>query len=209
VYKRDNKRVTLSKSVVVSFFEDFVSGRLTLYCRSEPMPANGLRSVPAYPDGTVVRVVGDTFDFAALKGLGRYGALVFAYMPGCPHCKAFDEAFAALAPKFALKVAFLRMDGTKNDVDHKDITFKLGYPSIWFIGAYGGGRAVQHNSRDRSVKGMTQWISAQIADDLTRKPKTQPIRKTNKSAAPPPPPPPADEDEDPVFADDDQHDGTR
>ncbi|KAJ1610643.1 protein disulfide isomerase [Cryptosporidium canis] len=140
----------LKDSNMEHFFEDFVSGRLHPYFKSEEPPSEEDN------DGPVRIVVSKTFKKEVLES--DLDVLIVFYAPWCGHCRKLEPDYNALAQRLRgindkLKIA--KIDGSQNEVDNIQI---LGYPSILLFKSGKKTDPIMYNG-DRSVANMIKWIS--------------------------------------------------
>ncbi|XP_029918860.1 protein disulfide isomerase family A, member 8 [Myripristis murdjan] len=123
------------------FLEDYFSGRLKRYIKSEPVPEKNNAAVKV--------VVAETFD--DIVNSPDKDVLIEFYSPWCPHCKKLEPVYRELADTLYAdpNIVIAKMNAAANDVPlGYDVQ---GYPTIYFVPAgkkdepirYEGGREVR------------------------------------------------------------------
>eukprot|EP00922_Rhytidocystis_sp_ex-Travisia-forbesii_P021885 GHVS01032057.1.p1 GENE.GHVS01032057.1~~GHVS01032057.1.p1 ORF type:complete len:625 (+),score=125.72 GHVS01032057.1:248-2122(+) len=120
---------TLTSAQLFAFENDYFAGYLSPWLRSElPMHGSSLSVVIAgrtaramTQPGVVQQIVGSQFLANVIET--RVDSLVFFFAPWCGHCKSFETGFAELAMKFKniRSIDFIKIDATRNDVNHSSI----------------------------------------------------------------------------------------
>jgi len=131
---------------ILEFYEEFSSGRLKPYLKSEPVPES-------QPDH-VQTVVGHSFDDVVLND--EHDVLVEFYAPWCGHCKQLapllEEAATKLAGVKGLVIA--KVDSTANEIEGVHVQ---GYPTIKFYPAHGKSSPVDFDG-ERTAEGVVSWL---------------------------------------------------
>jgi protein disulfide-isomerase A1 len=106
---------------IQSFFEDFQSGRLKAYFKSEP--------IPEHNNDPVKVLVGKNFDDIVTNS--DNDVLVEFYAPWCGHCKSLVPIWDGLAKKYqhVKGLTIAKMDATANEVRGVNVR---GFPTIKF-----------------------------------------------------------------------------
>jgi len=107
------------------FVNDFLSGSIEAYIKSEPIPEKN--------DGPVKVVVAKTFNEIVMDP--TKDVLIEFYAPWCGHCKSLAPKYEELGKKLidagANSIVVAKMDATSNDVPPE---FNVrGYPTIYFV----------------------------------------------------------------------------
>eukprot|EP01147_Barroeca_monosierra_P009989 gene9989-2164_t len=130
---------------MVQFAEDFASGNLEPYIKSEPIPEND--------DDSVRTVVGKNFKDIVVE---EKDVMIEFYAPWCGHCKKLAPTWSELGDKFADddNVVIAKLDATANDFPPE---FSVrGYPSIFFVPA-GSDKPVKYEG-GRDLSDMVAYI---------------------------------------------------
>lgn len=82
---------------------------------------------------------------------------VYIYAPWCAHCKSFEPVMEDAAKVFASDkgIEFVRIDGSRNEIDHDDVDVK-GYPSFYLFPM--GDAPVEYDG-DRTVNAIASFLS--------------------------------------------------
>jgi len=153
-----------SMDALQKFVDQFTSGLLEPYLKSEEVPASN--------DGPVTVAVSKNFDEVVTDN-GK-DTLIEFYAPWCGHCKKLTPIFEELGTKMKDEdVAIVKMDATANDVPP---SFEVrGFPTLFFLPkddkskpqTYQGGREV-----DDFVKYLAKHASSELKGwDRAGKPK--------------------------------------
>jgi len=118
----------------------------------------------------VHHLVGSQFNERVMHS--KKDVVVLFYAPWCGHCKRFDSKFHILAQKFmnVKSIAFLKIDVTKNDVDHPDVAIHR-VPYVRLFRAYDKAHPVKFDhARQDVLEYGTDFLekNAQISFDLKR-----------------------------------------
>jgi protein disulfide-isomerase A1 len=128
------------------YYEDFTSGALRPYLKSDPKPTE-------QPDA-VLTVVGDNFHEIVLDD--EKDVLIEFYAPWCGHCKALAPEYekAAQQLKEAKNLVLAKCDSTGNEIEGVNIQ---GYPTIKFYPAHNKGSPRDFDG-DRNADGIVKWL---------------------------------------------------
>ncbi|EAK88494.1 protein disulfide isomerase, signal peptide plus possible ER retention motif [Cryptosporidium parvum Iowa II] len=140
----------LKNSNLEHFIQDFVSGRLNPYFKSEEPPSEEDN------DGPVRIVVSKTFKKEVIET--NLDVLIVFYAPWCGHCRKLEPDYNVLAQRLrgiSDKLKIAKIDGSQNEVENIQI---LGYPSILLFKSEMKTEPILYNG-DRSVANMIEWIS--------------------------------------------------
>jgi len=164
---RADQGATALSDMLMAFEGAFWSGknRQPMWLRSEePIPLS------QEPGVVVHQLVGSNFAEHVIKN--KKDVLVFFNAPWCGHCKRFEARFNLLAHKFApvTSINFFRVDVTKNDIDHPEISIHR-VPYVRFFRAFDKDHPVTFDhSQTEVVEYGTKFLQthAQISFDLNR-----------------------------------------
>ncbi|OII74524.1 uncharacterized protein cubi_00077 [Cryptosporidium ubiquitum] len=140
----------LKDSNLEHFIQDFASGRLNPYFKSEEPPSEEDN------DGPVRIVVSKTFKKEVIES--NLDVLIVFYAPWCGHCRKLEPDYNILAQRLRGindKLRIAKIDGSQNEVENIQI---LGYPSILLFKLGKKTEPILY-SGDRSVANMIEWIS--------------------------------------------------
>ncbi|KAL3129780.1 protein disulfide isomerase [Cryptosporidium hominis] len=140
----------LKNSNLEHFIQDFASGRLSPYFKSEEPPSEEDN------DGPVRIVVSKTFKKEVIEI--NLDVLIVFYAPWCGHCRKLEPDYNVLAQRLrgiSDKLKIAKIDGSQNEVENIQI---LGYPSILLFKSGMKTEPILYNG-DRSVANMIEWIS--------------------------------------------------
>ncbi|EKX51140.1 hypothetical protein GUITHDRAFT_103061 [Guillardia theta CCMP2712] len=145
------------------FLEKYNSGKLKRFLRSEP--------VPVKQEGSVVTIVGDTFEETIRSGkdvlINFYGDFSW-----CKHCEAFEPEYAKVGEFFkqVKSLVIAKMDFPANDIeDAKKRGMEItGYPDVYLF------RAGEHHlkpirfdsskyNNERGLGAISQFVMANVA----------------------------------------------
>lgn len=104
------------------FLDDYFSGRLKRYVKSEPVPERNAAGVK--------QVVAETFD--DIVNDPKKDVLIQFYSPSCPHCKKLEPVYRELADTLFSDphIVIAKMNAMDNDVPlGYDVQ---GFPTIYF-----------------------------------------------------------------------------
>ncbi|KAM3595916.1 uncharacterized protein V6R79_005251 [Siganus canaliculatus] len=104
------------------FLDDYFSGRLKRYIKSEPAPERNSAAVKV--------VVAETFD--SIVNDPDKDVLIQFYSPSCPHCKKLEPVYRELAAKVSSDqdIVVAQMNAVDNDVP---LVYDVhGFPTIYF-----------------------------------------------------------------------------
>jgi len=130
----------------LEFYEDFSSGKLSAYLKSEPIPET--------QEGPVVVVVANNFKDIVFND--EDDVLIEFYAPWCGHCKSLAPHYEEAAKKSstAKHLVIAKMDATANEVEGVAIQ---GYPTIKFYPAHSKHAPVDFDG-DRTASGIIEWL---------------------------------------------------
>ncbi|KAK6589087.1 hypothetical protein RS030_233541 [Cryptosporidium xiaoi] len=145
----------LQNSNIEHFINEFISGRIEPYYKSEEPPSEEDNT------GAVRIVVSKTFKKEVIDN--DLDVFIVFFAPWCGHCRKLEPDFHSLALRLQglndkLKIA--KIDGSQNDVPNIQI---FGFPTLLLFRSgqkdqpmfYGG---------DRTIVEMIQWLSENIAN---------------------------------------------
>ncbi|CAN9503564.1 unnamed protein product [Ophioblennius macclurei] len=104
------------------FLEDYFSGGLKRYIRSEPIPEKNYGAVKVVVAESFEEVVNDP----------KKDVLIQFFSPSCPHCKRLDPIYTQLARMLTSdpNIVVAKMNGVENDVPP---SYEVqGFPTIYF-----------------------------------------------------------------------------
>lgn len=157
---------TFSVDNLEKFVNEFKSGNLKAYVKSEPTPETN--------DGPVKVVVGEQFD--EIVNDPTKDVLIEFYAPWCGHCKTLEPKFAELGEKFkdVKDIVIAKMDATANDVPPP---YEVqGFPTIYYSPA-GSKDAPKKYQGGREVADFIEYLKTEatnpfeLADKKKKKPK--------------------------------------
>ena len=109
----------------------------------------------------VVTAVGSTFN-THVMGNDGIDVLVYFFVPWCAHCKSFEPVFVELAAQargnFGGQIRFVRIDGSKNEIDHPAVRLR-GFPSVFLFRASDKLNPIEYDG-DRTVAAFLAFIRA-------------------------------------------------
>jgi len=151
-----------SVEAVKKFAQDFVSGKLKPYIKSEPIPAN---------DQPLKTVVGENFNQIVMDP--TKDVLIELYAPWCGHCKKLAPAYEELANslKDVENIVIAKMDATANDSPQAKYQAK-GFPTILFAPAGKKDSPITY-SGERDVKSFTEWLKKNASSWKTKDTKSE------------------------------------
>lgn len=129
------------------FINNYKSGKLKPYLRSQPKPDKQV--------GPVVTVVGSTFKEIVMDP--TKDVFVEFYAPWCGHCKALAPKYKSLAKKYKDndKLVIAKFDASANDAPADfEIT---GFPTLFFKAAGEGSKPFTYDG-EREVKEMSEFL---------------------------------------------------
>jgi len=134
---------------IKQFASNYLSGKLTPYFKSEPVPDSN--------DGPLITVVGSTFDDIVLDD--SKNVLIEFYAPWCGHCKTLAPKYEELAEEFknVNDVVIAKIDATANDYPKTQYQV-TGFPTIFFKPKGKDSTPIKYNAA-REVKDMKSWIN--------------------------------------------------
>jgi len=140
----DSKILTVEK--IRTFIEDFKSGKLQPFMKSEEVPTD--TSAP------VKVIVGKTYNDMVLNSPGDI--FVKYYAPWCGHCKKLAPVWDELAEelKDVPGLVIAKFDATANEVDGLDVR---GYPTLKFY-HHGKQDAPVDYDGGRDLDGFKAWL---------------------------------------------------
>ncbi|KAF7457627.1 putative thioredoxin [Cryptosporidium felis] len=144
----------LEDSNLEHFIEDFVSGRLKPYFKSEEPPLEEDNT------GPVRVVVSKTFQKEVLDP--NIDVLIVFYAPWCGHCRKLEPDYNSLAQRLrgiSDKLKIAKIDGSQNEVENIQV---IGYPTILLFKFGAKFDPILYNG-DRSVHHMIEWLSQKVS----------------------------------------------
>eukprot|EP00922_Rhytidocystis_sp_ex-Travisia-forbesii_P004199 GHVS01006098.1.p1 GENE.GHVS01006098.1~~GHVS01006098.1.p1 ORF type:complete len:568 (+),score=99.60 GHVS01006098.1:169-1872(+) len=152
---------TLTPSQLMAFEHHYLQGQLSPWLRSElPLQGSvtsvvvaGRQSRAMTSPGVVQQIVGSQF----LKNVmeTKVDSLVFFFAPWCGHCKFFESGFADLAMKFKdiRSIDFIKMDATRNDIDHPSVRVeRVPYVRFFKAGSKrSGGEPIAFSHSEKNI----------------------------------------------------------
>jgi protein disulfide-isomerase A1 len=149
-YKYTNE---ITNDNVNKFFEDYNSGKLSKYLKTQ--------SVPESNDESVFTLVGSQFHEVIGKDKDVF---VEFYAPWCGHCKKLAPEWEKLGDAFndVDNVIIAKIDATENDTP-EDIK---GFPTLIFY-PKGQKQGIKYQG-DRKAEDMIEWVKTQATVDITK-----------------------------------------
>ncbi|XP_033830837.2 protein disulfide isomerase family A, member 8 [Periophthalmus magnuspinnatus] len=137
------------------FLEDYFSGRLKRFIKSEPVPEKN--------PGPVKVVVAESF--AEIVDDPNKDALILFYSPLCQHCKKLEPVYAQLASELSSDpdVVVAKMNAADNDVPlGYDVQ---GFPTIYFAAIGRKDDPVRYEG-PREVKDLLKFVKREASHSL-------------------------------------------
>uniref|UniRef100_T1ITB5 protein disulfide-isomerase n=1 Tax=Strigamia maritima TaxID=126957 RepID=T1ITB5_STRMM len=140
----------------IKFINDFLTGKLTTYMKSEPLPKEN--------NGPVKVVVARNFDKMVLHN--DKDVIIEFYAPWCGHCKKLLPVYDQLGREMLDEdVEILKMDATANDVP---VSFAVsGFPTLFWVSARGKKRPMLYNE-GRELDDFIRFIAKHAMKELKR-----------------------------------------
>jgi len=131
---------------IFKYYEDFTSGHVKPYMKSDPRPA--------HQEEAVIVVVGETFEEVVLND--EHDVLIEFYAPWCGHCKSLAPEYlkAAESLKEVKNLVIAKCDSTANEIEGVNIQ---GYPTIKFYPAHNKGSPKDFDG-ERNADGIAKWL---------------------------------------------------
>jgi len=154
---KDNDKYKYTNEITVDnvnkFFEDYNSGKLDKYLKTQ--------SVPESNDESVFTLVGSQFNEIIGKDKDVF---VEFYAPWCGHCKKLAPEWEKLGDAFneVENVIIAKIDATENDTP-EDIK---GFPTLIFY-PKGKKTGIKYQG-DRKADDMIEWVKSQATVDITK-----------------------------------------
>ncbi|XP_068603609.1 protein disulfide isomerase family A, member 8 [Brachionichthys hirsutus] len=136
------------------FLDDYLTGQLKRYVKSEPLPERNA--------GAVQVVVAESFD--AVVNDPEKDVLIQFHSPSCPHCKKLEPVYRALADELYSNpnIVIATMNGVDNDVPPGyDIH---GFPTIYYAPVGRKDEPIRYEG-GREVKDFLQFLRRQAGRD--------------------------------------------
>uniref|UniRef100_A0A0G4GID0 Thioredoxin domain-containing protein n=1 Tax=Chromera velia CCMP2878 TaxID=1169474 RepID=A0A0G4GID0_9ALVE len=149
----------ITESSLRDFESSYWGGTLSPWLRSEAPLAfeedeGGLEG-SSHGGGKVIALVGSEFEEKVMKS--EDDVVVFFYAPWCGHCQKFSKKFADLAERLhnVHTVKFYKMDATKNDVDHPEVSIqRVPYVRLFPSGGKHQPVEINHGRQDIVAHGV-------------------------------------------------------
>jgi len=143
------------KAAVGKFLDDFKSGSLKPFFKSDPIPESNSDPVKV--------IVGHNFESMILES-NKY-VLLEVYAPWCGHCKKLAPIYEELAKKVAAHddIVIAKMDGTTNE--HALVNIK-GFPTLKFF-KKGDAQNPMDFDGDRTLEGFLSFLEKETGKKLT------------------------------------------
>ncbi|XP_070840638.1 protein disulfide-isomerase A3-like isoform X1 [Chaetodon trifascialis] len=138
------------------FLDDYFTGRLKRYVKSEPVPERNTAAVQV--------VVAESFD--DIVNNPDKDVLIQFYSPSCPHCKKLEPVYRELADKLSSdpNVVIAKMNAADNDVP---LGFDVhGYPTIYFAPAGRKDEPVRYEG-GRELKDFLKFLKREASHRLS------------------------------------------
>ena len=137
---------SLTLDAITQFINDFKSGSLQPFLKSEDIPADNSQPVKV--------VVGKQFNEIVIDN--DNDVFIEFYAPWCGHCKKLAPEWDKLASDFAAVkgLTIAKMDATANEVDGVDIR---GYPTLKFYPKGGKAAPVDYDG-GRDLEAFKTWL---------------------------------------------------
>lgn len=143
-YKPESNELT--KSVLESFVQDFLDGKLKQHLLSQTLPEDWNKE-------SVHVLVASNFDSVALDS--TKDVLVEFYAPWCGHCKQLSPIYDKVGEHFEKNddVVIAKMDATVNELEHTRVT---SFPTIKLY-SKGDNKVIEYNG-PRTFEGLTKFV---------------------------------------------------
>lgn len=143
-FRYDEKLSDLSVDVIGQWVDDFKSGKLSPFLKSE--------EIPETQEGAIV-VVGKNFEQVVMDS--SKDVLVKYYAPWCGHCKKLAPIWDELAEHYANvdDLVIAKFDSTANEVDGVDVR---SYPTLRFYSK--DNKAGVDYSEGRELEDFKVWL---------------------------------------------------
>ncbi|XP_068188617.1 protein disulfide isomerase family A, member 8 [Antennarius striatus] len=138
------------------FLDDYFSGQIKRYVKSEPVPERNAAAVKV--------VVAESFD-AVVNDLDK-DVLIQFYSPSCPHCQKLEPVYRALADKLSSNpnIVVAKMNAVDNDVPHGyDVH---GFPTIYLAPVGRKDEPVRYEGA-REVRDILKFLKREASHDLS------------------------------------------
>jgi thiol-disulfide isomerase/thioredoxin len=177
----------LTDAPIRKFITEYLAGQLRRSLFSEtPEEADKANKLnpPKSPMALVRTIVGSQFETlvmgvggesrdaasaAAAASSSSADVLLYVHAPWCAHCKMFEPVLAEVAGHYqntqgARPLTVLKMDGTRNEVDHSAVRVR-GYPTIYIFLAADRANPVEYDS-ERSSEHIVRFVDRLRADSI-------------------------------------------
>lgn len=143
------------KPALAKFIDDFKSGTLKPFFKSDPIPESNSDPVKV--------IVGHNFESMILNS--NKHVLLEVYAPWCGHCKKLAPIYEELAKKVAGHddIVIAKMDGTTNE--HALVSIK-GFPTLKFF-KKGDAQNPLDFDGDRTLEGFLAFLEKETGKKLT------------------------------------------
>lgn len=145
-YTFDGKTESITVASLTQFVNDFKSGNLQPFLKSQEIPTDNTEAVQT--------VVGKNFRQVVIDN--DNDVLIEFYAPWCGHCKKLAPIFEQLAAdlKDVSGLVIAKMDATANEVDGVDIR---GYPTLKFYPKGGKAAPIDYDG-GRELENFKTWL---------------------------------------------------
>jgi protein disulfide-isomerase A1 len=155
--KKYNFQGEMNVDSIIRFVEDWESGKLKQFYRSQEIPE--MQTEPVYT------LVAKNFDEVVMDP--TKDVLVEFYAPWCTHCKKFTPIYEELAKNLQHNpnLIIAKIDATSNEIENISIQ---GFPTFKFWPANNKNNPIDYNE-DRTIEAFTKFLTVHGATSIKLK----------------------------------------